>query len=116
MSFAEQAQHLLACDQYLFDRLDGGDEPPVMGAPETGEDVSWHEYQEALANLEGTGDRRAAYLHGLTENDLSRTVFDRRFEGEVTVWWLIVRGNLDHEIHHRGQIAAYLRISGLVKD
>ena len=27
---------------------------------------------------------------------------------EVSVWWIIVRGNLDHEIHHRGQLS-YLR-------
>ena len=26
------------------------------------------------------------------------------------MWWIIVRGNLDHETHHRGQIAAYLRM------
>ena len=28
---------------------------------------------------------------------------------EVSVWWIIVRGNLDHEIHHRGQLSSYLR-------
>jgi len=40
--------------------------------------------------------------------DWDREVFDERF-GETTLWWIVVRGNLDHEIHHRGQIAAYLR-------
>ena len=30
---------------------------------------------------------------------------------EVSVWWIIVRGNLDldHEIHHRGQLSSYPR-------
>ena len=25
-------------------------------------------------------------------------------------WWLILRANLDHEIHHRGALAVYLRV------
>jgi uncharacterized damage-inducible protein DinB len=28
---------------------------------------------------------------------------------EVTIWWIIVRGNLDHETHHRGQLSVYLK-------
>jgi uncharacterized damage-inducible protein DinB len=40
---------------------------------------------------------------------------DDRFGGEVTLWWTIVRGNLEHEAHHRGQIAVYLRIVNDVK-
>jgi uncharacterized damage-inducible protein DinB len=39
---------------------------------------------------------------------------DSRF-GEVTVWWVIVRGNLDHEIHHRGFIGAYLKMLGVAE-
>ena len=46
---------------------------------------------------------------GMADVDFSRTMPDPRFGESVSVWWIIVRGNLDHEIHHRGQIAAYLR-------
>jgi uncharacterized damage-inducible protein DinB len=116
MTFAEQAHHLLACDQYLFDRLEGRDVPPVTGAPSASEDTSTSEFQSSVAALERSGERRAEYLQSMSESDLSKTVLDHRSEGDITVWWLIVRGNLDHEIHHRGQIAAFLRSSGLVND
>lgn len=36
-------------------------------------------------------------------------MFDQRFGGEVSVWWIVMRGNLEHESHHRGQVAAYVR-------
>jgi uncharacterized damage-inducible protein DinB len=39
-------------------------------------------------------------------------VFDDRFGCQVSVWWVIVRGNLEHEAQHRGQVASYLRILG----
>ena len=35
---------------------------------------------------------------------------DDRFGGDVSLWWVVVRGNLDHEAHHRGQLATLLRI------
>ena len=35
---------------------------------------------------------------------------DERFGGNVSVWWILLRGNLDHEIHTRGQIALYLTL------
>jgi uncharacterized damage-inducible protein DinB len=37
-------------------------------------------------------------------------IYDDRFNDEVSIEWIILRGNLDHEIHHRGQIAVYLRM------
>ncbi|MBN1682093.1 hypothetical protein JW865_00900 [Candidatus Bathyarchaeota archaeon] len=46
----------------------------------------------------------------LSQNDYSRKIYDSRFNDNVTVWWIIVRGNLDYEIHHRGQLVAYHRI------
>ena len=37
-------------------------------------------------------------------------IYDDRYNDMVSIEWVILRGNLDHEIHHRGQIAAYLRV------
>ena len=42
--------------------------------------------------------------------DLSQLVFDSRFNGYVSVLWIVLRGNLDHEVHHGGQLASYLRL------
>lgn len=116
MSFAEQAVHLVDCDNYLFDKLDGKAVAPVTGPPDMFVAVSRLEYESLIAALERTGRQRSVLLEGLGEDDFSRLVNDKRFGGEVSLWWLIVRGNLDHEIHHRGQIAAYLRVAEIVKD
>ncbi len=48
----------------------------------------------------------------MSREELAREVFDGRFGGRVRVWWIVVRGNLDHEAHHRGQIAAGLASLG----
>jgi len=116
MSFAEHAVHLIDCDNYLFDKMDGMTVSPVSGPPGMFEVSSRSEYESLQATPEQTGRKRAELLESLSENDFSRPVNDRRFNGEVSFWWLIVRGNLDHEIHHRGQIAAYLRFAGIVDD
>ncbi len=116
MSFAEQALHLMECDRYLFDKLDDKVVQPVDGPTDRFEATSQSQYSSLVTDIERTGRQRAGRLEKLSEVDFSRRLDDRRFGGEVTLWWLVVRGNLDHEIHHRGQLAAYLRMSGIVKD
>jgi len=37
-------------------------------------------------------------------------LWDDRFCNLVRIEWIIFRGNIDHEIHHRGQVAAYLPV------
>ena len=68
------------------------------------------EFERLLLALEESGRRRRHRIEDLSDGDLDTVVPDDRFGGEVSVWWLIVRGNLDHEIHHRGQIATWLRL------
>jgi uncharacterized damage-inducible protein DinB len=110
LSFADLAHHLVAADEWLFEKLE---DPSLRGmvarAGEAGQ-VSHSEFEETLARLEQSGVRRAELLASLDAASLERALPDDRFGGEVTLWWLVVRGNLDHEAHHRGQIATYLRI------
>ena len=110
MSFADLAHHLIDADEWLFRKLaERALEPMVGHAREAGE-VTRDRYLEILARLEETGRQRSDLIAGMSPAQLAEPIFDRRFGGEVTVWWVIVRGNLDHEIHHRGQIATYLRM------
>ena len=69
-----------------------------------------NQYQALLNELEQTGEQRAMMIRRLTQNQLGELIPDQRFRKEVTAWWIIVRGNLDHETHHRGQIVAYLKV------
>ncbi len=111
MSFADLAQHLIDADEWLFRKLEERALEPMVGSVGEAGEVSRADYLGLLARLEETGRQREALIAGLSPDQFAEPIFDRRFGGEVTVWWVIVRGNLDHEIHHRGQIATYLRIA-----
>jgi len=114
MSFADLAKHLIDADEWLFRKLEDRALEPMVGHAGIAGEVSRAGYLDLLARLEATGRQRSDLIAGLSPAQLAEPIFDRRFGGEVTVWWVIVRGNLDHEIHHRGQLAAYLRISSTV--
>ena len=109
LSLSEIARHLLAADEWLFEKLKDRALRGMVAVVGEGGEIARAELQNAVAALEASGQRRAAVCASLESSDLAGLVPDDRFGGDVTVWWLIVRGNLDHEAHHRGQIAAYLR-------
>jgi uncharacterized damage-inducible protein DinB len=110
LSFTDIARHLLRCDRYLIDRLNGLSVPPILVADVNIVPVRPIEYRALVDELRQSGEQRSHLIAGLSESSLDKTVRDERFDGEISFWWLIVRGCLDHEVHHRGQLAAYLRI------
>ena len=109
MSFADLAQHLLDCDAHLTRSLREGPQPPEHGGVGIARPRDREEYDALVDALDLSGAERRELIEGV--DDFDRTVYDERF-GETTVWWVVARGNLDHEIHHRGQIATYLRQCG----
>jgi uncharacterized damage-inducible protein DinB len=108
-SFADLASHLVDADEWLFEKLKCKTLAPVVEVRTVG-DVDRASYEALLDALADTGARRCALLAGLSAEQFAETMEDARFGAATTVWWIIVRGNLDHEIHHRGQIASYLRV------
>jgi len=112
MSFAEIAQHLIDADNWTFKMLEVKNLKPIKGKSGLVEVIDHTQYLNILDELKQTGIRRSQLLENITPAQLSEMIFDWRYGKEVSVWWIIVRGNLDHEIHHRGQIATYLRILG----
>jgi uncharacterized damage-inducible protein DinB len=112
LSFADITQHLIDADSWLFHKLQTPELPSLQGQLGLVEVYSRAAFDSLVEKLREIGERRKVLIESLTEDDLSRRIYDDRFDGEVEVWWIIVRGNLDHETHHRGQIAAYLRIVG----
>jgi uncharacterized damage-inducible protein DinB len=111
MSFADVAHHLAESDLWLSKKLQVRTLEPIHGRVGVVQITSRDEYLKLLRRLEQTGVKRSELIERLSNEELSEHINDQRFGGEVTVWWVIVRGNLDHETHHRGQIAAYLRMA-----
>jgi 8-oxo-dGTP pyrophosphatase MutT (NUDIX family)/uncharacterized damage-inducible protein DinB len=110
MSLADMAHHLLEADRWLFAKLKDTTLKSMVGRAGEAGQVSSPEYWRLLDELRGGAEERAALLAGLSDLELASTIPDERFGGEVTVWWVIIRGNLDHEAHHRGQLAAFLQV------
>ncbi len=110
LSFAEIAQHVVECDEWLFRKLDDPELHAIKARAGSVTVAGRAQFRALLDRLAVLGDHRRDLLASLTDAQLDARIPDDRFGGEVTVWWVIVRGNLDHEAHHRGQLAAYLRI------
>ena len=109
MTFADIAHHIGEADRWLFQKLEDPKLSKMAGKAGEAAQVTSEGFQKLVADLRQRGDKRARLLSTLTDSLLDSPMFDDRF-GDVTAWWVIVRGNLDHETHHRGQLAVYLRI------
>ena len=109
MSIAEHAKHLIDADNWLFAKLENPGLKSMVGEAFSFICESHEEYEELLNEFVDTGKTRKALLGSITEASLQEQIYDDRFNGKVSVWWLIMRGNIDHEIHHRGQLAACIR-------
>ena len=112
MSFADLAQHLVDTDEWFFKKIKVKTLDPILGVAGSVTVANRAEYQALIDALVRTGEQRTNLLESLADDQLDEQIFDARFGGEVSFWWILVRGNLDHEIHHRGQIASYLRAVG----
>jgi uncharacterized damage-inducible protein DinB len=109
MSFSDTAQHLIDSDQWLYSILQAKASTQMLGKAGIANITDRAQYDALLNSLVRSGDRRISLLSSLTREALNESVNAPEIGGTVTSWWAIVRGNIDHEIHHRGQIAAYLR-------
>ncbi len=112
MSIADLAQHLIHADRWLFLKLADPNINIIAGNPGEVTVTRREQYDELLVQLVDTGNRRVELLRNMTDEDLSKRVLDDHYGvgKESSVWWLLVRANLDHEIHHRGALAVYLRV------
>jgi len=111
MSFADLGQHIVDADEWLFRAMEGKKQSPLKGRSGLLTVVNRSEFARLIDELARTGKSRRDLIEGMSSRRFAEMMFDQRFGSQVSTWWVVVRGNLDHEIHHRGQIIAYLRMS-----
>ncbi|RKY90648.1 MAG: hypothetical protein DRQ13_12325 [Ignavibacteriae bacterium] len=109
MSIAEIVYHLTEADEWLMKKMKNHALEPIQGKTGTVKIDDNLEFLNLINRLHHSGEKRCSFIKKLDESKLQSTIFDKRFGKKVTIWWIIVRGNLDHEIHHRGQLSAYLK-------
>ncbi len=110
LSFAEIAKHLIESDDWTIKKIN---EPTIKSIlPEKGslENCSREEFNAIILELEESLDRKIELINSLDKEKMESKMYDDRFNDEVSIEWIILRGNIDHEIHHRGQVAVYLRM------
>ena len=110
MSFAEIAYHLIEADEWLIKKIENEDLESMLGKTGTIMIDDNLEFLDLINRLQQSGKNRCSSIKELNKSKLQSTIIDKRFGKKVTIWWIIVRGNLDHEIHHRGQLSAYLKM------
>ena len=116
LSFVDILKHLVDSDQWLLHYLKNKQIPE--DAVISPGDVGSEDWSCLLAELERSGKQVAEFMGGLSDADLN-SIIDAYFDsiiqeskgpGNTTQWWVIARGSIDHEIHHRGQLQILLRL------
>jgi uncharacterized damage-inducible protein DinB len=108
MSIADMLFHLIECDKWMFRMLAGEKLEPIKESYYNCSDYA--EYEKLIEKFKQTGNERVEFVKTLGKEDFQKEIFDPRVNQNVTVWHFIVRGNLDHEIHHRGQLSVMLNL------
>jgi uncharacterized damage-inducible protein DinB len=110
LNFAEIVKHLIESDDWTIKKIN---EPSIKSIlPEKGSmgNCSKEEFNSLILELEKSLERKIKFIDSLDRDKMESEIYDDRFNDEVSIEWIILRGNIDHEIHHRGQIAVYLRM------
>jgi uncharacterized damage-inducible protein DinB len=110
LTVAEIGHHLIEADHWLIEKLSNPSFPSFKGSKGKIHISRREEYHDLLSELEKSLISKTVVLGEMTSDQWSEEITDDRFGGMVTKWWVIFRGNLDHEIHHRGQLSSYLRV------
>ena len=110
LSFAETAKHIIDLDYWLFEKIKNPNTKSIETETAIIKNCNREEYKELIINLKEILEKKIDLFKTLDEAKLKVKIYDDAYNSEVSLAWLILRRNIDHEIHHRGQIATYLRV------
>jgi uncharacterized damage-inducible protein DinB len=110
LTVSEIADHLIEADHWLISKLSDSSLKSFKAAKGKIHVSDRQEYIQLIETLRNCLIEKNNFLSELSQAQLNEQIPDDRFGGLATRWWVIVRGNLDHEVHHRGQLSAYIRV------
>ncbi len=111
MSFADIVQHLLNVDELLFGLIISKEKQYQwkLGSEEPHLVVKRPTYDAMVKKLIEFQQERYTVINSLDDSRMDEKIIDEN-EKKITFWWFIIRQVLEHEIYHRGQLAAYLKV------
>lgn len=111
MSFFHIAKHLVKVDELFLKMLQAGEKTFKwqLGSEEPHYEVEKAEFDEVKERLKSLQKERHATIQAMDENTLNEKVTGELGE-QTNIWWFIMQKLLEHEIYHRGQLSAYLKI------
>ena len=110
LSFAEIAQHLIDSDEWTINKIKDPTIKSILAEEGSIVDCSHKEFSRLISTLEESLDRKIKFIDSLSKEKMESKIYDDRFSSKVSIEWILLRGTLDNEIHHRGQLAVYLRM------
>ncbi|MGD0769747.1 MAG: DinB family protein [Tepidisphaeraceae bacterium] len=108
LSFVDVLKHLVDADHWLFDVLDGMS--ASSGVTISSGEADAQAWDTLLREFIQLGTERCRRIDEFTKSDFSQRQFDLGKRGLVSLSNLILRFNIDHEIHHRGALQLSLRL------
>ncbi|MGD8779722.1 MAG: DinB family protein [Ignavibacteria bacterium] len=110
LSFAEVAQHLIDIDEWLIRKIETPDLKSIKTQTAIMDECSREKFINLINGLKETLEKKLKIIDNFMEEDLKKKLYDDSYDTEMSMAMLILRRNLDHETHHRGQLAVYLRV------
>ena len=110
LSFAEVTKHLIDIDEWILQKIENPELKSIETENALMEDCSREKFLELIEGLKKSLVKKLEFIDTLDEADLARKIYDDSYKIKMSVEMLFLRRNLDHEIHHRGQIAVFLRV------
>lgn len=111
LSFADLARHILDCDKAILKIFESNSIGKNLGEPGVAGTVDREGFEALLVELKEYKTIRHDFIVGLSDDDLNVLIDADRIRGvEKMPTRLLLVETLDHEIHHRGQIAVYLGV------
>lgn len=111
MSFVEIVQHLIHVDELFLNLMKSPKKHYiwVLGTDEPNMHVGEQTFGSMMGKLKSLQEKREKVIRNLSDKEMIQKVSNENDE-EMTLWWFIMRNLIEHEVYHRGQMSAYLKL------